>query len=191
MELGSTVHLVYTGTLDDGSVFGTAKKEEPMVFQTGLDLTIPGFEREIMQMEKGEKKTFTLGVYDAYGEYLEDFVQKIPRANVPIEVEVGKRAWLTNETGERVPVTVKEINRDEVFFDMNHPLAGKELTFEVEILEIEDPPENFVSAQEQRKRDEKMGKQYNIGEDENGMTTMLQSKLFVLILACFAECAKL
>ncbi len=173
MELGSTVHLVYTGTLDDGSVFGTAKKEEPMVFQTGLELTIPGFEREVMQMEKGEKKTFTLGIYDAYGEYLDDFVQRIPRANVPVDVEVGKRVWLTNEAGERVPVTVKEINKDEVFFDMNHPLAGKELTFEVEVLEIEDPPKDFVSAQEQRKRDEKIGKQYNIGEDEHGMTTML------------------
>ena len=173
MQLGSTVHLIYTGTLDDGSVFGKAQKEEPMVFQTGLELTIPGFEREVMTMQEGEKKTFTLGIYDAYGEYLDDFTQKIPRANVPIDVEVGKRAWLTNETGERVPVTVKEINRDEVIFDMNHPLAGKELTFEVEILEIEDPPENFVSAQEQRERDEKIGKQYNIGEDENGMTAML------------------
>ncbi len=173
MELGSTVRLTYTGTLDDGTVFGYAKEEEPMVFQTGLELTIPGFEREVMQMQAGEKKTFTLGIYDAYGEYLDDFVQRVPRASVPVEVEPGKRVWMTNENGENVPVTVKEVNRDEVFFDMNHPLAGKELTFEVELLGVEEPPEDFVSAEEQRRRDEQMGKQYDLGGEGEGSGTVV------------------
>jgi len=78
MKLGSTVKLIYTGTLEDGTVFGYAKPEGPMEFQTGMDLTIPGFEKEILQMSKGEKKTFTVGQYDAYGEYLDDFVEVVP-----------------------------------------------------------------------------------------------------------------
>ena len=72
MDLGSTVTLVYTGKLEDGTVFGYATEENPMVFQTGMDMAIDGFEKEILAMEgfEGEKKTFTVGQYDAYGEYL-------------------------------------------------------------------------------------------------------------------------
>ena len=173
MELGSTVHLLYTGTLADGTVFGYAREDEPMVFQTGMELTVPGFEREVMQMRAGEKKTFTLGIYDAYGEYLDELEQTVPRQNVPVDVEVGKRVWMTAPNGDRVPVTVKSVDRDDVVFDMNHPLAGKELTFEVEVLEVEEPPENFVSAAEQRKRDEQIGKQYDMGEGEGSGTVVL------------------
>ena len=78
MKLGSKVKLLYTGTLDDGTVFGYAKETQPMEFQTGMDLTIPGFEREVLTMSEGEKKTFTLSEYDAYGEYLEDLVESVP-----------------------------------------------------------------------------------------------------------------
>ena len=141
---GSTVRLVYTGTLDDGTVFGYAKPEAPMEFQTGMDLTIDGFEREISQMEAGEKKTFTLGIYDAYGEYLDHLVEAVPVEYVPLKnVEVGMRVQMTGENGEKIPVTIKDITSKEIIFDMNHPLAGKELTFEVEILSVEEPPEGW------------------------------------------------
>ena len=107
---GSTVRLVYTGTLDDGTVFGYAKPEAPMEFQTGMDLTIDGFEREISQMEAGEKKTFTLGIYDAYGEYLDHLVEAVPVEYVPLKnVEVGMRVQMTGENGEKIPVTIKDI----------------------------------------------------------------------------------
>lgn len=144
MKLGSTVRLTYTGTLKDGTVFGYAKPDAPMEFQTGMDLTIEGFEREILKMEAGEKKTFTLGIYDAYGEYLDHLVEAVPVENVPLKgVEVGMRVFMTDDEGNKVPVTVKDITSKEIIFDMNHPLAGQELTYEVEILSVEEPPEGW------------------------------------------------
>lgn len=144
MELGSTVTLLYTGTLEDGTVFGYAKEAEPMVFQTGMDLTIPGFEAEVLKMQEGEKRTFTVGQYDAYGEYLDDLVEAVPVENVPLKnVEVGMRVMMAADDGEKIPVTIQDITAKEIIFDMNHPLAGKDLTFEVEVLSVEEPPEGW------------------------------------------------
>lgn len=144
MKLGSTVTLLYNGTLEDGTVFGYAKEAEPMVFQTGMDLTIPGFEAEVLKLEEGDKATFTVGQYDAYGEYLDDLVEIVPAENVPLKnIEVGMRVFLAGDDGEKYPVTIQDITSDEVTFDMNHPLAGKDLTFEVEILSVEEPPEGW------------------------------------------------
>ena len=144
MKLGSTVKLLYTGTLEDGTVFGYAKPEGPMEFQTGMDLTIPGFEKEVLEMEEGEKKTFVVGQYDAYGEYLDDLVEVVPVENVPLKnIEIGNRIWLTGDDGEKFPVTILDITSKEVTFDMNHPLAGKDLTFEVEILSVEEPEDGW------------------------------------------------
>ncbi|WP_172137083.1 peptidylprolyl isomerase [Adlercreutzia sp. ZJ473] len=150
MQLGSTVTLVYKGTLEDGTVFGFANEEDPMKFQTGMDMAIDGFEQAILAMsEVGEKKTFTISEYEAYGEYLDDYTAEIPLEQIPTSVKVGKRIWLSSsEDGAPVPATVLEVKDGIAKFDLNHPLAGKSLTFEVEILEIEDAPENFVSAQE-------------------------------------------
>lgn len=144
MKLGSTVSLLYTGTLEDGTVFGYAKPAQPMEFQTGMDLTIPGFEKEILGMEEGEKKTFTVGMYDAYGEHLDEFVEVVPVENVPLKnVEVGMRVFLAGDDGEKVPVTIADITGKEITFDMNHPLAGQDLTFEVEILKVVEPEEGW------------------------------------------------
>lgn len=150
MQLGSTVTLVYKGTLEDGTVFGYATEEKPMKFQTGMDMAIDGFEKAILEMnEVGEKKTFTINEYEAYGEYLEDYTAEIPTEQIPAEVKVGKRIWLaSSEDGTPMPATVLEVKGGVAKFDLNHPLAGKSLTFEVEILEIEDAPEDFVSAAE-------------------------------------------
>ncbi len=151
MELGSTVTLTYKGTLDDGTVFGYATAEKPMIFQTGMDMAIDGFENEILAMnEVGEKKTFTLDEYAAYGEYIDNLTQVIPREQIPVgDIRVGKRIWLSSsDDGQPMPATVIEVDMHNVKFDLNHPLAGKNLTYEVEILAIEPAPENFVSAQE-------------------------------------------
>ena len=144
MKLGSTVRLTYTGTLKDGTVFGTAKASAPMEFQTGMDMTIDGFEREILKMEEGERKTFTVGMYDAYGEYLDGNVAVVPVENIPLRnLEVGMRIWLTGDDGQRFPVKVMDLNQEEVTFDMNHPLAGQDLTYDVEILSVEEPEEGW------------------------------------------------
>lgn len=163
MQLGSTVTLIYTGKLDDGTVFGYADADNPMKFQTGMDMAIDGFEKAILEMnEAGEKKTFTVSQYDAYGEYLDGFTVNVPIEQIPVrDISVGKRIWMANsKEGDPTPATVIEIDKEkgEVVFDLNHPLAGKDLTFEVEILEIEDAPENFVSAQEKARHLKEQGK---------------------------------
>lgn len=155
MELGSTVTLAYKGTLDDGTEFGYANAEKPMVFQTGMDMVIDGLEREILKMnEVGEKRSFTLNQYDAYGEYLEDFTQRIKKEFIPFNVKAGRRIWINDEEMGKTPATIIAVEDGEVVVDMNHPLAGKDLHFEVEILALEAAPENFVSAAE-RKAEEK------------------------------------
>ena len=157
MELGSTVKLLYEGRLEDGTIFGVARADGPMVFQTGMDLTIPGFETAILEMnEAGEKKTFTVGMYDAYGEYLEDNFQEIPREYVPIDVKIGKRTWISDDDGEAVPAVCVKATPTHYVFDMNHPLAGKDLTFTVELLEVTPPPEDFVPAAEKARLMERM-----------------------------------
>lgn len=151
MELGSTVKLTLVGTLEDGTVFNEATIDNPMEFQTGMDLVVDGFEREILTMnEVGEKKKFTISEYDAFGEYLEDFTQQIPIDQIPVEgIKPGRRIVMHNsDDGQPVLATVMEVKDGMVTFDMNHPLAGQKLTYDVEILGIEPPPENFVSHHE-------------------------------------------
>lgn len=152
MELGSTVTLAYEGTLEDGTVFGYATAEKPMKFQTGMDMVVDGFEKEILAMnEVGEKKKFTISEYDAYGEYLDDFTQKIPLEQIPFAISAGQRLTLSNsEDGAPMQATVIEVKDGCAIVDMNHPLAGQKLTYEVEILDIEDAPENFVSFAEKQ-----------------------------------------
>ena len=144
MKLGSTVRLLYTGTLEDGTVFGYAKPEQPMEFQTGMDLTIEGFEREVLKMSEGEKKTFTLTEYEAYGEYLDDLTTTVPVETVPFKgLEIGMRIWLSGDDGEKFPAKIMDITGDEITFDLNHPLAGQKLTYEVEILSVQEPEEGW------------------------------------------------
>ncbi len=155
MELGSTVTLIYKGTLDDGTLFGEATKDNPMVFQTGMDLAIDGFENEILKMnEVGETRKFKVDHKDAYGEYIPGQTQEIPLQQAPGgKIEVGQRAYVTDtETGIPMPVTAIAVEDGVATFDLNHPLAGKDLNFEVEIIGIEEPPENFISAKEKMRR---------------------------------------
>lgn len=169
MKLGSTVTLTYTGKLEDGTVFGIGTKEQPMVFQTGMDLVIPGLEKEIMEMEEvGEKRSFKVGMYDAYGEYLEGCTTTVPHEAMTVPAVVGKRVWLAGDNNERVPTTVIEVTNNDVTLDLNHPLAGKDLFFDVEILHIEEPPENFVSAAERKKEEERLQRMLGGGGQEPG-----------------------
>jgi peptidylprolyl isomerase len=174
MKIGSTVHLTYTGTLSDGTVFGYATEESPMIFQTGMDLTIPGFEEEILSMnEAGESKTFTVDQYHAYGEHLENWVEEVPRENIPYsDIQAGKRIWMLDEMGERFPVTVVNVGETMVTLDFNHPLAGQDLTFEVEILNVEDAPQDFVPASESRPDPKEFLKQAGIGLGDSGTVVL-------------------
>lgn len=154
MEIGSIVTLAYNGTLEDGTVFGYATSDDPMRFQTGMDMTIDGFEKAVLTMnEVGEKKIFSVDEYSGYGEYIEGKTAVIPFEQVPkVDIKIGQRIWLANdETEESMLCTVLELSESDVTFDLNHPLAGKTLLFDVELLDIQESPEDFASIVEKNR----------------------------------------
>ena len=138
VQNGSRVKVHYTGKLDDGSVFDTSLQEgrEPLEFTIGEGKMIPGFENGLLGMEIGEKKTIAMSPGDAYGETRDDLLFEVPISNVPPNVEVGATLQAEFEPGVTVIFTVTDIKNDTVVLDGNHHLAGKNLTFEVEVVEF-------------------------------------------------------
>lgn len=135
---GDKVRLHYTGTLDDGSQFDSSAGRDPLEFTVGSGQIIPGLDREIPGMVVGDKKTVVIAPADAYGESHPDAIQAIPRSNVPAEIplELGLQLQMQSPSGQIVPVTVVGITDEEVTLDANHPLAGKALTFAIELVSI-------------------------------------------------------
>ena len=126
--------------------------EKTLTYEQLHDMVLDGFEREVREMKKGEKKTFTIKDYEAFGEYLEDNVDEIPMEAMPNikGIEIGKIIWMIGEDENKFPVTVKDITRDAVTLDYNHPLAGKDLTFDVEILEIDESTADDPEVEKQK-----------------------------------------
>lgn len=137
-KLHDTVRVHYTVSLKDGSVFDSTEGREPFQFTLGEGMVIPGFEKGVLGMKEGETKIFSVSPEDGYGEYNEDLVVTIDRAYIPphINPEVGMVLRVHAPHGGTTLVTVKEVGENTVMLDANHPLAGKELTFEVKLLEI-------------------------------------------------------
>lgn len=135
---GNQVTLHYTGKLQDGSEFDSSAGREPLSFTMGENQIIPGLERAIEGMEVGEKKEITVTADEAYGPYHPERVQSVPRDVIPkdIELEVGLRLQAQQADGQPLQLTVKEVGDNEVKLDANHPLAGEDLTFAVEIVSI-------------------------------------------------------
>ncbi|CTQ61328.1 FKBP-type peptidyl-prolyl cis-trans isomerase [Roseibium album] len=135
---GDTVQLHYKGTLDDGSVFDSSEGREPLEFTVGSGQIIPGLDREIAGMKVGDEKTVRIEPEDAYGPSDPAARQTVPRATIPtnIPLEVGLQLQAQTENGQTMSVTVVEISDDEVVMDANHPLAGKALTFEIQLTGI-------------------------------------------------------
>ncbi|MDA2915533.1 peptidylprolyl isomerase [Nitrospinae bacterium AH_259_B05_G02_I21] len=138
VEEGRTVVFHYTGILADGEVFDSSRERSPMEVQIGAGQIIPGFESGVMGMEVGETRTFTIAPKDAYGEHDEDLWQRVEKERLPDpeSVEVGKTFQFPLGEGRTVSGIVIQVGEEDVLLDLNHPLAGKELTFEVECLEI-------------------------------------------------------
>ncbi|MBQ7584928.1 MAG: peptidylprolyl isomerase [Desulfovibrionaceae bacterium] len=136
---GSKVLVHYTGTLNDGSIFDTSKQEgrEPLSFVMGQGQLLQGFEQAVLDHVAGETVKVTLPPKDAYGEYDPTQIFGVPREQVPdfIPLEVGTKVKLTSQ-GQVLLAQIKEITPEEVILDGNHELAGKTLTFEIEILEV-------------------------------------------------------
>ncbi|MBG6199993.1 peptidylprolyl isomerase [Labrenzia sp. EL_13] len=135
---GDTVQLHYKGTLDDGSVFDSSEGREPLEFTVGSGQIIPGLDREIAGMKVGDEKTVRIEPEDAYGPSDPAARQTVPRVTIPanIPLEVGLQLQAQTENGQTMSVTVVEISDDEVVMDANHPLAGKALTFEIQLTGI-------------------------------------------------------
>ena len=137
---GDTVHIHYTGTLDDGSVFDSSEGRDPLTITLGSGQVIPGFENAALGMEVGETKKARLVVDDAYGERRDDLLLDVPREQLPddLEVDIGTPLQLQQEDGSAVPVTVTALTEESITLDANHPLAGQPLTFELTLVAIQD-----------------------------------------------------
>lgn len=137
IQNGDTVRVHYTGTLADGSTFDSSLEREPLECKLGQGGLIPGFEAAIIGHEPGETVTVTIPPEEAYGDHDPELVFTVAKAQVPanIPLQEGTQLELSNEQG-RMNVVITEIDSEEITLDANHPLAGKELTFEIQILEV-------------------------------------------------------
>jgi peptidylprolyl isomerase len=135
---GDTVAVHYTGTLSDGTVFDSSRDGDPLVFTLGAGQVIPGFEEAVNGMEAGETRKTTIPADQAYGEYREDLVFTVERDQLPgnIAPSVGEQYQMRQQDGSAVVVTVQDVTPAEVTFDANHPLAGQDLTFALELMSI-------------------------------------------------------
>ena len=137
-KAGDTVAIHYTGTLADGSQFDSSEGRDPLRFTLGSRQIIAGLDAAITGMSQGEKKSVTIAAAEAYGDHRPEAVQAVPRAQIPAEItlEVGGGLQVQTPDGQTIPVTVTSVTDEEVTLDANHPLAGKDLTFAVELVEI-------------------------------------------------------
>ena len=136
---GSKVKVAYEGSLADGSVFDKSEEGQPLEFTVGKGELIPGFDKAVLGMKLNEKKDFTVPPEDAYGQRNEELFRKVPPTFFPDDMtpQVDMMLSLQDEMGRPFPGTITEITQDSITIDLNHPLAGKELTFKVEIIGIE------------------------------------------------------
>jgi peptidylprolyl isomerase len=137
-KLGDTVSVHYTGKLGDGSVFDSSEGRDPLQFEIGSSTVIPGFEHAVVGMAPGESKTATVPAEQGYGEREQNKVVEVERDQLPdnIDLRVGQRLKLTDQQQNSTYVTVTEMSEVVVKLDANHPLAGQELVFDIELVEI-------------------------------------------------------
>ena len=135
---GDTVKVHYTGKLRDGSVFDSSENREPLEFTLGEGQIIPGFESAVLGMSVGDKAVAEIAPEDAYGPRRDEMVETVPRNEFPdhLEPEVGQMLRVSQPNGESLVVTIADVTDEAVTLDANHPLAGKELIFDIELIEI-------------------------------------------------------
>ena len=142
VETGQFVSVHYKGTLQNGEVFDTSEGRHPLEVQIGAGQIIAGFEKALMGMSLNEKKVFTLEPEEAYGHRDESLTHSFDRSEIPaeMEIEVGQTVALSSPEGQQVPAQIVEADDQKVVVDLNHPLAGKTLTFDIEVVGISDTP---------------------------------------------------
>lgn len=135
---GQKVQVHYKGKLDDGTVFDQSQPDQPLEFQLGAGQVIPGFEKAVEGMNTGDEKTVKIESTEAYGDHRDDLVMNVSRDRIPpdLNVEVGQRLQMERNDGQKIPVTVTEMDDASVTLDANHPLAGKNLTFDIKLVNV-------------------------------------------------------
>lgn len=138
VKSGDKVRIHYKGTLTDGTVFDSSEGRDPLEFTVGAGQVIVGMDKEMVGMTVGEKKTIVAVADEAYGPRQDDAQQDVPREMIPAEIplEVGMQLQMQSPEGQVIPVSVVSVGEDTVTLDANHMLAGKDLTFDIELVEI-------------------------------------------------------
>lgn len=138
VKSGDTVKVHYHGRLTDGSTFDSSEGRDPLEFQVGSGQVIKGFDEGVTGMEVGQKKTIQIPADEAYGHKNDEMIVQFPKANFPPDLnpEVGMQLTMTNGSGQVIPVTILEVAEEHVVLDANHPLAGQELIFDIELVSI-------------------------------------------------------
>ncbi len=139
VENGDTVQIHYTGTLQDGTKFDSSEGRDPLAFEVGSGQIITGLDKALPGMTVGDTKTVNVPCDEAYGQPNPDMCHAVPREGIPedIPLEVGGRLQMQTQDGQVVPVTVKDVSEAEVTLDANHPLAGEDLTFKIEVVGVD------------------------------------------------------
>ncbi len=135
---GDTVKIHYTGRLEDGTVFDSSSDRDPLEFTINQGQVIPGFEQAVLGMTPGESKTEKIPMDQAYGPHREEMVLEVSREQIPPDLnpEVGQQLQIQQANGQSVPVFVTDVTDAQITLDANHPLAGEDLTFDIELVEI-------------------------------------------------------
>ncbi len=136
---GDTVSVHYTGTLTDGTVFDSSQNREPLVFTIGSGQVIPGFEQAVVGLEPGQTREATIPATQAYGEHNDDLIFDVDRSQLPSDMSpsVGEQYQMRQPDGQAMIVTVQDVTPEQITLDANHPLAGQDLTFDIQLVSID------------------------------------------------------
>lgn len=138
VQNGDKIKVHYHGKLRSGETFDSSNGREPLEFTVGSGQVIKGFDDGVKGMQVGDKKTIEIAVKDAYGEKQQEMMIEFPKEQFPPDMnpEVGMQLMMSNGSGQNFPVTVAEVKETSVILDANHPLAGQDLIFDLELVEI-------------------------------------------------------
>lgn len=138
VKKGDKIKVHYHGKLSNGETFDSSEGREPLEFEVGSGMVIPGFDDGVTGMTVGEKKTISIPFAEAYGPQNPDMLVEMPKDRFPLEmeIEVGMPLVMSDQNGQQFQVTVTEVKEESIMLDANHPLAGKDLTFDLELVEI-------------------------------------------------------
>jgi FKBP-type peptidyl-prolyl cis-trans isomerase 2 len=146
IKKGDTVRVHYHGKLTDGTTFDSSAGREPLEFEVGAGMMIKGFDDGVLDMKVGEKKTISVPAEDAYGPSDPENIIEFPIANFPADMkpEVGMQLNMRDNSGGNFPVVIAAVKEEHVLLDANHPLAGKELIFDIEIVDVKPAPSRII-----------------------------------------------